>query len=111
MKQEIFEIILMLIKVGLIVISAFLIPSVKRWIETNTSEKQRLELLYWAEKGIKFAENIYKEKGQGLLKKEFVLDWLAKNKINVTPEQADVVIETIVDYFNRKGWNKEIKEL
>ena len=111
MKQEIFEIILMLIKVGLLVISAFLIPSVKRWIDGNTSEKQRAELWHWSGIGIKLAEIIFKEKGQGPLKKEFVLDWLAKNKINVTPEQADVVIETIVDYFNRKGWNKDIKEL
>lgn len=111
MKQEIFEIILMLIKIGLLVISALLIPSIKKWIDGNMSEKQRAELWHWSGIGIKLAEIIFKEKGQGVLKKEFVLDLLAKNGIKVTPEQADIVINTIVDYFNRMGWNETIKGL
>lgn len=110
MKKEIFDILLLFVQIGLIIIGTWVLPSVKKWIVTNINEKQRLELMYWAEKGIKFAENIYKERGQGFLKKEFVIDWLEKNNIKATPEQTDIVIETIVSYFNKNGWNKDLEE-
>ena len=109
MKAETFEIVKLVLQIVLIVLTTYIIPKVDKWLKQNTTENQRKEFLFWTQMGIKFAEIIYQEKGQGKLKQEFVLEWLRKNGIKVTDEQAKIVIDSIVDYFNAQGWDNTIE--
>ena len=51
---------------------------------------------------------IYKEKGQGMLKKETVIEFLNKNGIKMSIEQMDFLIDAIVTEFNKNGWDNVI---
>lgn len=111
MRAENFEMLKLVLQIFLIALTAFVIPTAKQWITQNTTEKQRKEALYWGNLGIKLAEQIYKEKGKGLLKKEFVLEWLNKNGIKISIEQANILIDSIVDFYNAQGWDKVLEEV
>lgn len=105
MNDKAFEMITLLLKIVLVAMSGFLIPALRTWILSKTTPGQRKEAEYWVKLAVKVAEEIYKEKGQGKLKKEYVLKWLNDNKIPLTSGQADVLIELIVEEFKRHGWN------
>ena len=108
MKKEYFEILVLLLKVGLIVLSVYIVPSAKKFLDANVSKEQKEQAKFWTLMAVKFAETIYKEKGQGKLKKEWVLEWLNRNKITISKEQADILIDTIVKEFNKNGWDTGI---
>lgn len=100
MNEFVFEVLKILIMLLGAVVTYKLIP----FIKAKTTENQREEAEYWIKTAVKFAEIIYKEKGQGGLKKEYVLEWLNKNGIRITSSQADMLIDLVVDQFNKKGW-------
>ena len=60
--------------------------------------------MFWTKLAVQIAEEIYKEKGQGMLKKETVIDFLNKNGIKMSIEQIYFLIDTIVTEFNKNGW-------
>lgn len=107
MNDKAFEMVTLLLKIVLVAMSGFLIPVLRAWILSKTTLEQRKEAEYWVKLAVKVAEEIYKDKGQGKLKKEYVLKWLNDNKIPLTAEQADVLIELIVSEFNKYGWDSE----
>ena len=118
MKTELFEIVTMGLKMILLIFTVLIWPIFKRllkelqgWYNQKTTEAQRKDLLYWAEKGIKLAEDVYRDKGQGRLKKQYVINWLAKSGIKFAPEQADYLIDIIVEFFNKTDWQKEITNI
>ena len=82
-----------------LVVTYYIIPllkiKAKEWSEKMTTE-QRKELMIWSNIGIKIAESIYQEKGKGILKKEYVIEFLNKNNIEFTKEQLDIIINSIV---------------
>ena len=104
MNNEIFEIVVLSTKVLLSIIGALVAYKFIPYLQANTTVKQREDAEYWARKAILIAEDIYRDKGQGILKKESVIEWLAKNKINITASQADILIDLIVKEFNKVGW-------
>ena len=108
MDSNIFEIVKLVLQIALLVVTVFVIPSAKKWIETNTTKEQREEAKFWTGIAVKAAESIYKEKGQGQLKKEWVLEWLHNNNIKITMEQANILIDMTVEEFNKNGWNVPI---
>lgn len=108
MKEQYFEIITLALQIALLVLTAFVVPSIRKWLETNTTKEQRKEATFWLSIAVQAAESIYKAKGAGTLKKEWVLDWCNKNNIKLSTEQLDILIDLIVKEFNKNGWNEPI---
>lgn len=75
----------------------FLVPYLKQ----KTTTEQRDNIKFWVWVAVNAAEQIYKEKGQGKLKKEYVIDFLNSRGIKFTPEQLDILIEAAVFELNR----------
>lgn len=82
----------------------FVLPKLRKLYEINLDAKTREELEYWVGKLVPLAENIFKEKGQGALKKEQVVEWLATLGFKISIEQADLIIKLVVEQFNKQGW-------
>lgn len=108
MKPEVFEVIKLALQLLLVVMTTLAIPALKRWIDSKTTAEQRKEAEYWITLAVQVAERIYKDKGQGPLKKEWVMKWLSDNGVKLTAEQLDVLIDMIVEEFNKNGWNKAV---
>lgn len=94
-----------ILKLVIMILSAIVVYRIIPFLKAKTSIEQREEAEYWIRIAIRVAEQIYKDKGQGTLKKEYVLEWLNKNGIQITKEQADVLIDLIVKEFNKWGWD------
>ena len=71
------------------------------FIKSETTEKQRDNIHFWVWIAVNAAEQIYKEKGQGKLKKEYVLEFLNSKGIKITDEQLDALIEATVFEINK----------
>ena len=105
MDSNMFEIVKLVLQIALLVATAFVIPSAKKWMKANTTKEQREEAKFWTGIAVKAAESIYKAKGQGQLKKEWVLEWLNNNNVTITMPQANILIDMVVEEFNKNGWN------
>ncbi|MHC1750744.1 MAG: phage holin, LLH family [Cellulosilyticaceae bacterium] len=102
MNDFIFE----LLKLSVMVLGVVVTYKVIPWIKAKTTTEQRKEAAYWIEIAVQVAEQVYKDKGQGTLKKEYVLEWLNKNGIKITAGQSDILIDLIVNQFNGNRWCK-----
>lgn len=108
MNEQIIEVITLILRAILIILTVFIVPRLKKWIDANTTEKQRKDAIFWTSLAVKAAEEIYKERGQGKLKKEEVTKWLNKTGIKIRADQLDRLIDTIVEEFNKHGWDTVI---
>lgn len=104
MKPEIFELVKLALQILLMALSVLCLPALRRLIENHTTEKQRRAAQYWIEAAIQAAEKMFQEKGQGKSKKSFVQKWLKEQKVPITEEQADILIDVVVEEFNKNGW-------
>lgn len=100
MNEFIFELLKLIIMVLGTIVTYKIIP----WIKAKTTAEQRKEAEYWTKVFVKLAEQIYQDRGQGVLKKEYVIEWLNANGIKLTVAQMDALIDVIVEEFNNKGW-------
>ncbi|HHY14248.1 MAG TPA: holin [Thermoanaerobacterales bacterium] len=66
----------------------------------KTTKQQRENIYFWVTVAVQAAEMIYKEKGQGKLKKEYVITFLQSKGINLTVQELDVLIEAAVLELN-----------
>lgn len=102
MNENIFNFLMTLIPVFGAIITYFVIP----FIKSSISEKQLAQYKEWAKLAVKTAEMLWKETGHGEDKKAYVVNFLNemfnKNKITITAEQLEVLIEAAV---------KEMKEI
>ncbi len=98
--------IISLILLIICVISYYLVP----FLIANTSVKQRQEALFWVNIAIKIAEQTFKNKGKGQLKKTYVVKWLKDNNIKVSEKQLNAIIDTVVEFYNKNGWDKLLLE-
>lgn len=89
LKDSILE--LALVAIGL-VITRFLVPYLK---EKYTAEKVK-NVYDIIVKAVQAAEKIYQEHGQGLLKKEYVVDYIKKIGITLSEDDLNVLIESAV---------------
>lgn len=78
------------------ILTYYLVPLFKN----NTTEKQREDIYFWVTVAVKGAEMIYDEKGQGILKKAYVLNFLNNKGIIITEEELEVLIEAAVKELN-----------
>ena len=80
-------------------VGAFLIP----WIKSNTTEKQRKDLISWAKIGVAAAEQVYKGPGRGDEKKRYVLKFLEEQGFEIDSESVENAIEALVKQLNTGG--------
>ena len=66
----------------------------------KTIKQQRENIYFWVTVAVSAAEQIYKEKGQGQLKKEYVVNFLTSKGINITIQELDAMIEAAVLELN-----------
>lgn len=105
MKKEYFDLVVMALKFLLLVMSVFVVPQAKKYIESSTTKEQRENALFWIKQVTRIAEEVYKSKGAGELKKQWVIEWLDKNGIKLSEEQLSVLIDMVVAEYNKNGWN------
>lgn len=110
MSEQIFEIITLILRAVLIVVTVFIVPRLKKWIDANTTAKQREDAVFWTKLAVRMAEEIYHERGQGKFKKSYVVEWLNANGVKINAEQMDTLIEMIVTEYNKNGWGAIVTE-
>ncbi|WP_236915657.1 phage holin, LLH family [Clostridium sp. Cult2] len=88
------------IKVIIPLLGAILTYLIVPLVLQKTTKQQRENIYFWVKVAVSAAEMIYKEKGQGKLKKEYVVDFLVSKGINITIQELDVLIEAAVKELN-----------
>lgn len=89
-----------IIKVIIPILGAIITYILVPFLKSKTTEKQRENIYFWVASAVGAAEMIYKEKGQGKLKKEYVIDFLGSKGIKVTIQELEVLIESAVKELN-----------
>lgn len=96
MNEGLFNILLACIPVLGAIITYFIIP----FIKASVNEKHLAQYKQWAELAVRCAEMLWTESGCGEDKKEYVTNFLNntfnQNKIIITEEQLNVLIESCV---------------
>lgn len=70
------------------------------YIKTKTTEKQRDNIYFWVQVAVNAAEQIYAEKGMGVVKKKYVVEYLRNKNINISEEDLNILIEAAVKELN-----------
>ena len=70
------------------------------YIKTKTTEKQRDNIYFWVQVAVNAAEQIYVEKGMGMIKKKYVVEYLRNKGINISEEDLNILIEAAVRELN-----------
>lgn len=78
------------------IITYILVP----FFKAKTTKEQRENIYFWVTVAVQAAEMIYKEKGQGKLKKSYVVDFLVNKGIDITLDELDILIEAAVKELN-----------
>lgn len=104
-----FTIVKLVLQLALAIITVVAVPMLRKMYIDNTNEKQRAEVLFWTRFAIKQAEALYKERGAGELKKIDCLEFLKKIGLNLDEEQLSVLIDMIVEEYNKNGWGKVLE--
>ena len=81
------------------IITTFLIPCIR----SKTTAQQREELVAWVKIAVAAAEQIYKGKGRGDEKKQYVLDFLEDNGFTVNEDSVNAAVEAAVKQLNGEG--------
>ena len=96
MNEILFKILLGVVSVVITVLTGVLLPFIKEKIGNEKLAKYE----YWVLTAVQSAEMIFSEKGMGKAKKEYVVKFLNelinKNKVVITEEQLNVLIESAV---------------
>ena len=102
MDEYVFKIILAIISLLGAVVTGILIPLIKEKIGAEKLAKYE----EWATLAVQCAEMIFEGQGMGENKKEYVVNFLNemfnKNKVVITPEQIEVLIESAVKSMKLK---------
>lgn len=96
MDQKWYDLLMAIIPVLGVILTSFIVPYIKELIGNEKLEKYE----YWASMAVRAAEMMWAESGKGAEKKEYVVQFLTetfnKNKINITEEQMNLLIEAAV---------------
>lgn len=104
MNEQIFNIVKLSLELVIALLTIFVLPKVKTYIETNTTEKQRDNAYFWIKYAVIIAEDMFAEKHQGVSKKQFVLNWLNKEGVKLSEEQLSILIDMVVAEYNKNEW-------
>ena len=96
MNEYIFEIILGVIGIIGTILTGIIIPYIKEKIGNEKLAKYEA----WATLAVQSAEMLFVGQGMGESKKEYVVNFLNKmfnkNKVVITPEQIEILVEAAV---------------
>ena len=96
MNDIVFQIVLGAISIMGAILTGIVVPFVKEKIGNEKLAKYE----QWASMAVECAEMLFKEQGMGEQKKQYVVDFLNKmfnkNKVVITPEQIEVLVEAAV---------------
>lgn len=96
MDEVLFKIIFALLSILCTVLTGVVVPYIKEKLGNEKLAKYE----EWATLAVQCAEMIFKEQGMGADKKEYVINFLNemfnKNKIVITEEQLEILIESAV---------------
>lgn len=93
MESLTFQITSILISLVGVLVSYLLIP----YIKSKTTEKQREDIYFWVKVAVNAAQQIYKEKGQGRFKKEYVFNFLVDDMgFKISMDELNILIESAV---------------
>lgn len=93
-----------IVKIGtalIALIGAIITYIIVPFLKSKTTKEQRDNTVFWVQIAVNAAEQIYQGKGQGKLKKEYVLEFLNSKGIKITIEQLDILIESAVYELNK----------
>ena len=106
MNEGLFNILVACIPVLGAILTYFVVP----FIKASINEKHLIQYKQWCELAVRCAEMVIKESGRGEDKKEYVTNFLNdlfnKNKIIITEEQLNVLIESCVKMMKDAENNK-----
>ena len=85
-----------IIKAALLLVAALVTRYLIPWIKANTNEKQRDNMLMWAEVAVNAAEQIYTGSGRGAEKKAYVMQFLAEKGYTANLDEIEAVVEAFV---------------
>lgn len=96
MRKDLFELILAIIPVLGVILTSFIIPYFKEQIGNEKLNKYQ----EWVSMAVMAAEMLFTGSGLGSEKKDYVVKFLTeqfnKNKVVITEEQMDILIESAV---------------
>ena len=105
MDERLFQVLLALIPVLGAIITYFVIPFLKEKI----GNERLMQYKEWATLAVRAAEMIWTETGRGADKKAYVVNYLInlfnKNKVVITAEQMEILIESAVQELNKDKKN------
>lgn len=99
--NNIFYVVLSIVSV---IVTGIIIPLLKQKYGQDKI-KSTMDLVTIA---VRAAEQIYRESGQGNLKKMYVIQYLKDKGVKVTEDELDAMIESAVLELNR--WKKEVEK-
>ena len=83
------------------ILTAFVVP----YMKAKTTREKWENAMYWVKLAVEGAEKIYKDKGLGKLKKQYVEQFLKEHNIKLDEEQVDVAIEAaVLQMQNAMSW-------
>lgn len=80
-------------------ITAYLVPYIKKNASAKTLENARL----WTSVAVQAAETLYGS-GQGQAKKKYVLEYLAGKGVQVDDAQVEAAVYELINGYSEKGW-------
>jgi hypothetical protein len=92
MEVDITRIVLALIGLCSAVITGFLIP----YLKSKLNNEQEALLQTMIDCAVAAAEQLFRQPGSGADKKQYVLNWLTENGINIDSAKLDAMIESAV---------------
>lgn len=90
--MDITRIVLALIGLCSAIITGFVVPLIKS--KLNSEQGKLLQVMINC--AVSAAEQLFKESGMGAEKKQYVLNWLTENGINIDDNRLDAMIESAV---------------
>lgn len=96
MNEVLFNILLGIISIIITILTGIVIPLIKEKIGNEKFSKYE----GWAVQAVQAAEMLFKDKGMGKTKKEYVVNFLNemfnKNRVVIAPEQIEILVESAV---------------
>lgn len=99
------EVILALIGFLSTIVTVVLVPYIKK----KTTVEQQKELATWVKIAVSAAEQIFSETLQGKQRKEWVLEWLANQGIDIDDEQISNELNALIEAFVAQLNNPDIR--
>lgn len=102
------ELLTLTVRLAALIVTAFVIPALKTWLEKKTENENLAQVQEWAAKAVQAAEQIHKKARKddptGVKRRKFAIDFLnqlcAKHGVRLSKEEIEVLIEAAVDEVN-----------